>query len=399
MSNLIRFFFTLSVLLLPFSTYAGGGQYVISFAMPFLVVFFFLECFFILFKRLSFARHLSAQYVIYFLYAIYASYACLFSLTPLVSLSRAIINLVGFIIFMYIIHVVFMSQDRQKAYNYFLRIFFYFGILLAMYFIANIFIQAYQHSMLAVFSSRGGGRSYMSIGWGTSNTVAATLLLTLPIARLYYIRINGKSSGFFVYLILFAIFLTLSRNAIISSLGFLIFSSLNRKNYKNLIFLIIISLGCLYALECFFPAVFASRNSTIFNFNGRTELWSQGLNVIGDQFWQLLFVPSAGFYGCLSKYGYSFHNVLLTTMIEQGLIGLILLILVYVSPVFTFFRCCLANKREMKILSLGLLFGLLDLMFEDVNFLTPYMLCTWALFGLFYASLFLSNDPLRGACV
>ena len=118
---------------------------------------------------------------------------------------------------------------------------------------------------------------------------------------------------------------------------------------------------------------------------GRTYLWQEGVNhglerpilghgysafwVVGqpyaERYWEEFYITS--------KTGFHFHNLLIQTFVDLGIIGLILVIWMVAKFVVTFlYRCILSETDNAQLFMLAISIMLLVRIFVEVDFLGPF---------------------------
>jgi exopolysaccharide production protein ExoQ len=144
------------------------------------------------------------------------------------------------------------------------------------------------------------------------------------------------------------------------------------------------------------------KNSTL---TGRTYLWSQGLAAaakapllgVGYQAYWVVGFPDAErlwqeFY-ITTKTGFHFHNTYIETLVELGVVGVILVAIVFVRTAIGYLTRFLADRddKTARIL-LGLMAMLLLRSFVEVDVINPYAIGS---FLLYYSAALLAASPAR----
>jgi hypothetical protein len=405
--------FLISMCLLPFSTAAGSGSFVVSFAFPFLIVLFILIIakFVTRKERINYPNELKPALFCALLHVFCIFISSLMNQSLMLSFARAIFDLVGFTVFLYITSNSSISKDAILAYNKITLIFISSGFIMSIYFIINFLLAVQQNSLDKVLLERENG-GLMSLPWGASNTIAACLMMPffLALERLFNIKVKNNDSKvmFFVMLtIIMAIIITQSRNVISTLIVGMIFIGCLTKNAKRtLIFLgtiavIFLAITSLYGqdLTTIFDARLGDQAADIGGFNGRTSLWEISILHFMNHPLEPL-----GYFGMLVEFGHTGHNVFITTLIEQGIFGLVAYILFLIDnfsfcmrKIFTKSLSFITKKRMILYL-IAMLSILLQLQFEDSNLTAQNILYQWVFLGLMYLSAYCdlpATEPVR----
>lgn len=395
MRALTDFFLYWGLLLLPFSTSKDGRfGVVVFFGLPCLLLLGALVPIYLLEQssrgRLGLKRNL---YSITFISAGYVASMLLFSfVSPMLvpSLVRAVPNLIGYFIFLYLVSFSVLPIDQLAAvYTKVSRVLSASGTVLAIYFIGNIAVVSSDLGIRRVLLERYVGGA-MSLPWGASNTIAAILLLPL-ISTACLRRFEARSGlgGYVQPAVMFlAILLTMSRGALCALLAALALFFLTRKNYKLLIFVLVIAAIAISAFywgdHALFAEIWAERASRqkMYEFNGRSEIWHSHL----QYFLKHPFEPIGYYASLFTSERTSSHNLLLTTLLEQGIAGLALVLGLFVSAArwsLAGLACGTKRQRDFSALYLCGFFAIfINLQVEDANFTLPYIIYFWIFLGL-----------------
>jgi O-antigen ligase len=403
-SNTLYLIFLMSMCLLPFSTEGGtnSGSVVITFALPFLV---FLSVFigynFInTTGKIIYPSELKFSILCGFLHTFSILLSSLMNQDLRVAFARSIFHLFGFVIFLYITSNCHPAKNAALAYNKISMIFVLSGFIMSIYFIGNFLLAVQQNSIGQVLLERTKG-GLLGLPWGVSNTIAACLMMPLfsALERILNANknkeVNTAFTLFTIITMIIAIVITQSRNAIISSMiGIILISGLTKN--KKLIFSLIITISIilftvisLYSQEL--DAIFAARigdgAEDMEGFNGRTSVWETAILYFSQHPLQ-----PVGYFGMIGEIGHTAHNVFLTTLIDQGILGLFTYLLFLMSN----FSFCLkkmfnhyllpATKRRMAFYVISMLSVLLQLQFEDSNFAVQNIIYQWTFLALMYLS-------------
>jgi O-antigen ligase len=399
--------------LLPFSTGAGAGSFVISFAFPFLILLalLILGNFITRKERINYSSDLKLTIICALLHVFCIFITSLMNQSLVLSFARAIFDLVGFAIFLYVTSNSSICKDAILAYNKITLIFISSGFIMSVYFILNFLLAVQQNSLDKVLLERENG-GLMSLPWGASNTIAACLMMPffLALDRVFNQKPgkrnraakNNNTFMFFVMLtIIAAIVITQSRNVISTLvLGMVSIGFLTKNTKPTLIFLGILAILfvviiSLYGqdLDTIFDARLGDGAADIGGFNGRTSLWEISIAYFINHP-----LEPVGYFGMLVELGHTGHNVFLTTLIEQGIFGLIAYLLFLINnlsfctkKIFTKSLSSL-TKRRMILYLIAILSILLQLQFEDSNLTAQNILYQWVFLALMYLSAYC--DPL-----
>jgi O-antigen ligase len=408
--------------LLPFSTGTGSGSFVISFAFPFLILLslFILGVFITRKERVNYSQDLKLTLLCGLLHVFAIFIASLMNESLVLSFARAIFDFVGFAMFLYITSNSSISKDAILAYNKVSSLFILSGFVMSIYFIINFLLAVQQNSLDKVLLERENG-GLMSLPWGASNTIAACLMMPFfsALDRLFnapaqdreqlqpqiQVRKKKKKSKWMLVIMLtivMAILITQSRNVTITLLLSTIVIGSSTKNTKQtlifvgLLAVIFVSITSFYGqdLDTIFDARVGDGAADIGGFNGRTTLWELSILYFLNHPLEPL-----GYFGMLSELGHTGHNIFLTTLVEQGIFGLVAYILFTVNN-FTF---CLKKmttkslssitKRRMMLYAIANFAILIQLQFEDSNLTAQNIVYQWVFLALMYLSAYCDPPP------
>lgn len=388
--------------LLPFSTGTGAGSFVIMFAFPFLaLLFFFIAGSFITRKeRIKYPSDLklSLIFAVIHLFAIFI--ASLMNQNLIMSFARSVFDFFGFAIFLYITSHASKNENAALVYNKLSLIFVWSGVIMSAYFIVNFLLAIQQNSLDQVLLERENG-GLMSLPWGASNTIAGCLMMPFFLAldrsfNMQSLKKNSRTVMFLaMLLIMFAIIVTQSRNVIITLLLGLIFIGILTKNVKPTILFITTIVTIVASLALFsgqdlssiFEARVGDQAQDVGGFNGRTTLWE-----VSIAYFAIHPFSPLGYFGMLGEIGHTGHNIFLTTLLEQGILGLIAYILFLINNL----GFCLKKiydkhlsfgiRRRMTLYLIAMLSMLLQLQFEDSNLTAQNIVYHWIFLALMYVS-------------
>ena len=391
-TSLATWLFVGAYMLLPFSTPAGESSSVVTFGLPFLVLgvgamTLQTACAGFPIARVHFWAALFA--------CLYAASTILFSFfaeRPVVSLWRAMFNVLGLAIFLHMLQLaVLTAAKRKQAFLFMNRVLMLSGLVMGAYYLLNMLIVAMEHGLVAVFSERFVG-GLIALPWGATNSIASALLMPLC-ASTIALNFPGekKLASVALAIIITAILLTVSRNGIASMAVMVLIWALFYRRFFVLALAVVLAGASAWGLEQFEPGtldfLYATRleNTTeLYALNHRVDIWEESIGYLSSSPFK-----SIGYYGSLDKFdGLSGHNVPLTTILEQGIAGL----LVFLGLWFCAFRSTLSGIRSsdatVQIFSKGMLAGLIGVIinqqFEDPNFTQQYISYFWLFMGLVF---------------
>jgi O-antigen ligase len=249
------------------------------------------------------------------------------------------------------------------------------------------------NDLLTFLSSRVVG-GLMDIGWGTSNMVAGTLLVSVfCVLAGFLIEKKRVFYGLTTVLASVSILLTLSRTAIILYLLTGCYIAIRLRTKASVLLLLLLVLGGLVVLfhHAGLEVLLSERIGSVSNLSGRADVWVNSLAHISKN----LFNP-IGYFNSLDTFQVSSHNILLTTFIEQGWFGLFFLLLIVFYPYVFYCSSSRHNKTPIAhLLLFGIFISTANLLFEDLNFIFPFVIMFYILHALFYFSLILEDTKLE----
>jgi O-antigen ligase len=394
--------FLISMCLLPFSTGTGGGSVVVTYALPFQAILCVLIIgnFIVRKERINYPDELKLATFCALLHAFSIFISSLMNQNLAVSFARSIFDLFGFVIFLYITSTASVRKDATLAYNKISLIFVLSGFILSLYFIANFLLAIQENSLEQVLLERENG-GLMSLPWGASNTIAACLMMAFYLAldrafNMKSLKSNDRIITFFIMLtIVAAIIITQSRNVIITLMLGMVFIGILTKNTKSMLvfFTLLVIIFTLVMsfygqdLDTIFAARVGDGAEDVGGFNGRTTVWAISI----DYFFKHPFEP-VGYFGMLGYFDHTGHNVFITTLLDQGVLGLF----AYVLFVINNFSFCIkkifsklfsfTTRIRMTFYLIAMLSILIQLQFEDSNFTAPNITYKWIFLALMYLS-------------
>lgn len=388
----------LGMLLMPFSTGPGPDSFVIPFGLPFLIVAASLALPYLFVKLVNFKSNVLMLLILPFLHVVWLGFTVVSaSLQLTASGARAAVEFVGFLIFAYIISVSTSGRDGKLVfYNRGLRVFVLSGGVLALYFLFSFYFAVDSYGAIAVLLSRYTG-GLMSLPWGASNTIASILIMPIFVAfGLAYLG-QGRQRFFsllFAFAMFTAVLVTQSRSALASILiGIFLLLVVKRTALPiiGIVGIIIVVLLTGYfsgpdVLEIVFDKRFGDI-AELSTLNGRFDIWEIALDYYMNQP-----LDPIGYYSSQYVFGFSPHNLVITTLIEQGVPGLFLIIALYFSGMLSSLRSSLNNKESNISMAAfffcGIITLFIDAQFEDAQFTYPFIVYFWFFLGL----LFLNRD-------
>ena len=403
-SNYLYIIFLMSVCLLPFSTGAGEGSnsVVVTFSFPFLLFLTISIIYNFINRRekTSYPKELKLSIFFALLHIFSIFLSSLMNQELQVAFARAIFHLFGFTIFLYITSNSSTSRNAALAYEKIAMIFILSGFIMSAYFIGNFLFVIQQNSLEQVLLERSKG-GLMALPWGVSNTIAACLMMPLfsALDRIVNTRdaskANIKITVLMMLTMVFAIILTQSRTVIIAlMIGMILIGSLT-KNKKSIFLFFTIVITILFVLINFYgqelDGIFAARigdgAADIEGFNGRTSVWETSLLYFSQHPLQPL-----GYFGMIGEVGHTAHNIFMTTLIEQGILGLIAYTLFTInnfsfcmSKLFIKYLPSTTKKRAIFYL-IAMLSIFIQLQFEDSNLTAQNIIYQWIFLALMYLS-------------
>jgi len=391
------------LLLLPFSTGASDKSVVISFGLPFFLVAGFLIIMYLFREGFCFAPQLRATLFISTMFIGIITVTSFFASNVIASFARVLPNLMGYLIFLFILS--FVSADignRLLCFSKMTQGLAISGAILALYFAATFFIAVKNNSLAEVVIQRYTG-GLMSLPWGASNVVVAPLLIPLfaQFAR-YYLSERNRIVNFIVTVsIIVAVIISQSRTVLFLLIISFIGIAVMKKNLKLLIVLLLVTTSALFILYQFdidtLKLIFELRTSSsedLGAFDGRSDLWRENIH-----HFMLDPISFSGFSDSSSSWlGVSSHNILLTTLVQQGIAGLFIFILLVGNYIYCGMNAYLTGndlqRKIVPVLILGMTMMFINLQFEDANFTQQYTIYFWIYFGISSLTFFLdANHP------
>ena len=371
----------LATILLPFSSGVSTGL-VFSYALPLLLLFLITAMTF--YPKVVVYSSDSIVLAVAFVSAVIPLLTSFLTTDPLKGIWRALAYLMGFLI---LLIFCYNRAFRGKFSRYLTLSSAWFSIALSLYYLINFLYKSITIGLSTVLLERYVGGA-ASLPWGASNTIAACLLIGI-IVSLFSFNITKMRIYYFAYIISFlTILMTFSRTAIILSVLYLLAFSLITHRKKIVILplltvalLAIVALLATGGVTVALERLVQDRTNTqdLTNLNSRSDIWTTFLNYFSDHPFSPL-----GYYGALQKFGVSAHNSYLTTLVEQGFLGLIAMISLPLVVGMRLLRHVPTKKlrRANLCLLIGLLTVHINLFFEDPNFTHQYIIMYWIFISL-----------------
>lgn len=383
-----------SLFLMPFSSGASAGSVVIAFGLPALALAILCILLYFATTGLRFGRGFIVPImvmgaVLYFVIAYTVTAPNLVA-----SASRATVHALGFIVFLYLLRLHRIEPvTRTIIYRRVANALFLSGIVLALYFLSVVTLASLQFGLGEVLLSRSLG-GLMSLPWGASNVIAGALLMPLFTGLARHspshrgIRRHAKWLG--IGLILLAIVTSQSRGAIFALFASLLAIMFAQRSLKPILLGagllgIIIGTVVIFAPDLITGALsfrLGAANDQI-TLNGRTDIWAEFLS----RFAQQPLTP-IGYYGSLYIFEATGHNLLITTLLEQGVLGVLAILAVYsVASLWSWkgSRSSIpATRHACTYYFAGVVALFVSAQMEDPNFTQIFIVYSYIFFGLLY---------------
>ncbi len=313
--------------------------------------------------------------------------------------ARVIPNVIGFLVFLYLLSPFSGPPGTVTKVERTAAIYIVAATVVALYYLINFVVQANEVGLAGVLLDRVTG-GIISLPWGATNVVASLLLLPMLLTFYFGSKTDNTRGGFFYLfartIMVATILLTQSRGAMISGAFGLVLLAFFFKGRARIRLLAFVALTWfLWAmfdswvqsvLDQQFVSEIVARFSgeDVVDLNGRVQIWEK----FSDAFLGSPLLGS-GFYSTLYTIGSSGHNIVLTTVVERGLVGLALssaiLIKAAQGVVSGFFRAKASDlKLFLACLGAGGAASVLHLMVEDANFTQQYIVYSWVALALVF---------------
>lgn len=355
----------IACLLLPFSTSRDTGL-VFSPGIP---IFYFASLV-LLFSRRQSSISRGNIYFLVSLFLMMMLPAVFSIITPnaAAALWRATAYIFGFAIILY---SVFAKDDKYLN----LRIYNSIKILTlstSLYYIINFMLKAFRYGISEVALDRGSG-GLAELPWGASNLVAAVIFLGIIsiLDQFLNVKTRSRHDPAILFIAMLAIVLTFSRTVILGLLFIILFILIYKKSVGILSSLLII-VGLMFtvysnlegpekqSMDILLSDRFNTNSAS--DFNGREQIWREYID-----YYSIDHSP-IGYFAGLDKFSHSGHSLYISTLIEQGVIGIAAIV-----ATFLIFIIILINRRKyflaFSFLCLIILFN-----FEDLFYNHQYIL-------------------------
>lgn len=398
--------FVIGLLLVPFST--GTEVAVMSYGLPALLVLNL--CYIVMQIQtpvLSSRQQLPAGLGLLLIVAITAT--SLYAPEPQASFARVAPNIIGFLVFLYLLSPFYQGDRMGTRFESVAKVYVASATIVAFYYLINFIGAVNEIGLAGVFLDRVTG-GIISLPWGATNVVASVLLLPMLLTFYFGVTEPRKKVRAYYFIartaMVATILMTQSRGAMLSGAFGLVLLALffkGRDRRRLLTFVAITWLlwtlfdrwvSSIMAEQVISEIVARFSGDDISSLNGRVEIWQQ----FATEFWNSPLIGS-GYYSTLYTIGSSGHNLVLTTVIERGLIGLALsagiLLKAAEEVVRGFFRANTQNTRLFfACLGAGGAASMLHLMVEDANFTQQYIVYSWVALALVFQAVEVLPDAV-----
>jgi len=258
----------------------------------------------------------------------------------------------------------------------------------------NLALKIHAYGLSAVLLERYVGGA-ASLPWGATNTIGACLMI--PLLSLFaFTEEPMRFQWLASILLVLAILSTCSRTLLILLL-LLFVGILFLEKRMALLKIIGVVLALLVLISRYLVEQDAEALSMLMA--SRTEMGE--LYTLNDRIhiWQLFWSKfssnpfnGVGYYGSLDAFGFSGHNILLTTLVEGGLMGL-LPMLAFLVGMFIYVSCAGRGRVDrIPLLRLNrgaLCFGILmlNLLVEDAQYTYAYIAYFWVFVAMLKSSI------------
>jgi O-antigen ligase len=396
-AQLTAWTFWIGMPLLAFSTAPGSGGPVLAYGLPVLALTAALYLAFRLMHPYAGRGHLPALFSGAALVGA-LSIATLYSPFPGESLARYLPNVLGFVIFCYVLSPLYASAPgRRPTHESLADVCIVTGATIGIFFVVNFAGAVAAHGLPAVLLDRvTGGLS--SLPWGASNVVASHLILPFFLTFAPNARAAGGRRAVYVWIargaMVTAVVMTQSRGAALTLvLGLVLLLLVLRGRARRRLAAFLLS-GLLAVLVADYvtggalaeqfaaPALERFSGADIGDLNGRTTIWEQFLSAFAES-------PALGigYYASTRALESTGHNFLLTTLVERGVVGFCLSALVLVTAAAAIVRTYRLSadptlRAFTGCLAIGGGASCFHLLFEDANFTQPYIILSWVALAL-----------------
>ena len=327
---------------------------------------------------------------------------------------RVLPHIFGWLVLFYMTSEIVM-RDRIRAKTRAMQwtgIFVLSAGILALYYIVNIALGAAEFGLAAVLAERFVS-GLASLPWGASNTVASTLLFGYVVCVVAFVQNSAESQlkfgrvfganyahflAFMLVVIASGIIATISRNGIAT----MVLASLpliTRKWLRPALALGILSVGLFVFVSLnqeLALGIFEERTASdsVGTYNNRQDFWA-----VFASYWFENPLAPIGFYNCLFHFGFSSHNILLTTLVEQSVVATGMLFVTWLLLFLGAIRLYKSKKRSVRKAGLAFLFGcaaiVLNSNFEDPQYTQQYVVFMWVWMACLLVQVELSAPSLE----
>ena len=399
--SFLRLTFLAGMCLLPFSS--GSTDGVVSLGLPLLALLALGHIAGVVGGTRPPSRNASAS-KLGFLLVVALTAATLYAPEHIPAVARLIPNVIGFFVFLFLLSGFETENvpDFERAANAYIIS----ATILAAYFLLTFLKAVAEVGIAGVFVDRITGGVF-SLPWGASNVVASTLIL--PVFLTFYFsgerRASAPTTFYFIarIILLLGIGVTISRGAIFATgIGFVVLSfvskgKLRRQAVGFLVFLAVAGvvldkwLGGVLSEQLVSAFLGRLQDADISDLNGRTELWDR----FGEEFGKSPLL-GIGYYGSLFYFESSGHDIVLTTLVERGVIGFALSSSILVKAAVTTIRAWRVPRHAHSRTFFGCMLAggiasLVHLMVEDANFTQQYIIYSWVALAL----VFMADRPAQ----
>lgn len=396
-AGIIWLLFAAGMLLLPFSS--GTEVAVMSYGLPVLLIVGI--CYIILQIRAPFlasAQQLPAFLGLLLILAISAT--SIYAPEPEASFARVVPNVIGFLVFLYLLSPFCGLAGTVERFEAVAKVYVASAIVVAFYYLINFIGAVNEIGLAGVFLDRVTG-GIISLPWGATNVVASVLLLPMLITFYFGVTEESKKVRAYYFIgrtaMVATILMTQSRGAMLSGAFGLILLAMfftGRARRRLLVFVAITwTLWSLFdrwvnsimaETQVISEIVARFSGDDISTLNGRVGIWQQ----FAGEFTSSPLIGT-GYYSTLYTIGSSGHNLILTSVIERGLIGMALSGAILLKAIECVIRGFLrADTEKSKLffacLGAGGACSLLHLMVEDSNFTQQYIVYSWVALALVF---------------
>ena len=400
---MLRALLLLGVLLIPFSSGAGPGSVVVAYGLVPLAVFGTLFVM-ALSLRPTVPRVVAPAWGAAALLAFALAAGTAYAPRPIESLARSAAGLLGFAAFAFVLSPFYPAPASASGVPTSTRrsedvvwVLVMSGGLMAAYFLIHYAVAIASVGLLGVVVDRGAGGA-MSLPWGSSNVVASCFLF--PFFLAFYLGRRERSRGrrwaahLARLLMLVSIVATVSRGAMVALLFGVVAHAViaGRGRRRGIVVASVAAILCAVVADLLNGGQWSGQllelagsrldRTEVSQLNGRTDRWTE----FGGLFMQAPLI-GAGYFGSFATAGGTGHNLVLTTLVERGLLGTLCSAVVLSLATWRALAGRLrARDAQDRLLFSCILSGgaasLLHLMVEDANSTHQYIVYSWLALAL-----------------